>query len=150
MKRKNLVSIHMVATAVATVTILIFFTLSLATELHGDEELIKSVKTAILRALPILLFAMPALAISGNKLAGASRSVLVRQKQQRMKMTMINGIILASLAVFLYYRANYQTIDNVFLYAQVAELFFGLFNLILIGLNIKAGLKLSGRMGKMA
>ena len=61
---------------------------------------------------------------------------------------MVNGIILISLAVFLYYRANYISIDNTFLYAQITEFIFGLSNLTLIGLNIKSGLQLSGKLKK--
>lgn len=150
MKRKKLIKIHLAATTVATITIVMFFSVSLVAELHGDEELIISVKTGIFRFLPLLLFSMPALAISGNKLAAASDNVLVKQKKQRMKIVMVNGIVLVTLAVFLYYRANYQSVDQVFMYAQIAELCFGLFNLILMGMNIYSGLKLSGRMGQLA
>ena len=148
MKRKNLLTLHIIATLIAVITISTFFITSLRAEIIADETLIKSVKTGILYSLPILLIVMPSLAISGNKLAGQSKHPTILKKLKRMKFVMLNGIILISLAVFLYYRANYISIDNTFLFAQIAEFIFGLSNLTLIGLNIKSGLQLSGKLKK--
>ncbi|WP_420601593.1 hypothetical protein [Flagellimonas sp.] len=146
MKRKNLLVIHITATIIAVITISTFFIVSLRAELIADKTLIKAVKTGILYALPILVIAMPSLAISGNKLAGKSKHPIVLKKLKRMKLVMANGIILISLVIFLYYRANHISIDSTFLYAQIAEFVFGLSNLTLIGLNIKSGLQLSGKL----
>lgn len=146
MKRKTLVGIHLAATMVAVLTISTFFFSSLFAEIHGGEMWIRVVKKGIIYALPLLLFAMPAMAITGNNLAGNSKQSLIIMKQRRMKWIMLNGMLLTSLAVFLYYRSNFQTIDAAFFFAQVAELAFGMVNLILIGMNIKAGLRLSGRL----
>lgn len=148
MKRKTLVKIHIAATMIAALTIATFFISSLIAEIQGDEILIKAVKTGIFYSLPILFLAMPTLAISGNKLANHSRHPDVLQKQRRMKFIIINGMLLITLAVFLYYRANYHAIDNSFLIAQLAEFAFGFSNLVLISMNIKTGLKLSGRFNK--
>ncbi|MBT30934.1 MAG: hypothetical protein CMO01_14845 [Thalassobius sp.] len=150
MKRKNLVKIHLLATTIAVITILTFFTSSVFAELNGDETIFKTVKTSIFYALPLLLIAMPTLGISGNKLAGKSTNQEVLKKQKRMKLIVFNGIVLISLASFLYYQANFKAIDAVFLYAQLAEFAFGIGNLVLIGLNIKSGLVLSGRLKKQA
>ncbi|SNZ01176.1 hypothetical protein [Flagellimonas pacifica] len=146
MKRKNLLALHIAATIIGTITISTFFILSLRAELVADKMQIKAVKTGILYALPILVIAMPSLAISGKKLAGKSKHPIILKKLKRMKLVMINGIILISLVIFLYYRAIYKSIDNIFLYAQIAELIFGLSNLTLIGINIKSGLQLSGKL----
>jgi hypothetical protein len=69
-------------------------------------------------------------------------------KRKRMKFVFVNGMGLITLACFLYYRSHYQTIDSTFLVAQVAEFVLGLINLALIGLNIKSGFQLSGRIKK--
>ena len=148
MKRKTIVRVHLIATIIAATTIATFFTVSLIAEIRGDEFFIKSVKAFILYALPIMIVSMPALAITGNKLAGQSKNHLVNLKKNRMKFIMINGIVLVSLAIFLYYRSHFQRIDSVFLAFQIAEFIFGLTNLTLISLNARNGMQLSGRLSK--
>mgnify|MGYP003402904894 FL=1 len=146
MKRKTVVRIHLVATIIAVVTIATFFTISLIAEIRGDQVFIKAIKALILYALPLMIFAMPCLAITGNKLAGKSKNALVEIKKKRMKFVMLNGIILVSLAIFLYYRSHFQSIDGVFLTFQIAEFVFGLTNLSMIILNARNGMQLSGKL----
>jgi len=146
MKRKTIVTIHLIATIVAVLTISTFFTISMIAEIKGDNNFIRSVKAFILYALPIMILSMPALKITGEKLAGKSKNPLIIAKRRRMKFVMANGMILISLAVFLYYRSHYQEIDSIFLIAQIAEFIFGLFNLSLIFMNAKAGMQLSGKL----
>lgn len=145
MKRKTLVIIHITATIKAACTIALFFLSSLIAELMSDEEIIRTVKASIFYSLPVLFFSMPTLAISGRKLAGHSQHPDILKKMARMKLMVFNGIILIALASFLYYYSNYYAIDSTFLYAQIVELILGFTNLLLIGLNIQDGLKLSGR-----
>ena len=145
MKRRTLVKIHVIATVIAIMTIGSFFICSLVAEVNGDKTLIKNVKEVILFSLPLLLIAMPALRITGNVLAGKSQSPIILAKRKRMRFVLINGIALIALACFLYYRSHYKAIDNIFLAAQFAEFALGLTNLVLIGMNIKSGLRLSGR-----
>ncbi len=148
MKRKTLVKIHIVATVIATLTIATFFVSSLAAEINGNETFIREVKEAILYSLPAMLIAMPVLGITGKKLSGKSQNPIVLAKRQRMRFVFVNGLGLIALACFLYYRSQYQTIDSIFIVAQVAEFALGLTNLTLIGLNIKSGFQLSGRFKK--
>ncbi|MBS1776170.1 MAG: hypothetical protein JSS64_07800 [Bacteroidetes bacterium] len=148
MKRKSIVKTHLIATIVAALTILTFFSTSLFAEIKGDETLIKSVKAFILYALPIMVIAMPTLKLTGDKLVGKSKSPIILAKAKRMKFVMINGVCLVSLAIFLYYRSHYQTIDGVLLVAQIAEFAFGLANLTLIFINAKIGMQLSGKLKK--
>jgi uncharacterized membrane protein YuzA (DUF378 family) len=145
MKRKTIVKAHIIATAIAVLTIGCFFSFSLIAEITGNHEFIKQVKKGILYCLPILVLTMPMLGITGKKLAGNSKSPIVATKMKRMKFVAFNGIILVSLAIYLYFRATNNNIDNTFLSIQIIELLFGAINLTLIGLNIKAGRKLSGR-----
>lgn len=148
MKRSKLVTAHIIATVIATLTISSFFSFSLIAEIIGEDLFIKQVKTGILYCLPILVIAMPMLAISGKKLAGKSKNPIVAKKMKRMKFIALNGMILISLAIYLYYHAIYKTIDSTFLYVQIVELLIGAVNLGLIVMNINSGLKLSGRRKK--
>lgn len=148
MKRKIIVKAHFIATIVIGLTIVTFFSLSLIAEIKGDIQFIKSVKTFILYALPVMIIAMPMLKITGDILAGRSSNATVLTKKRRMKLMNINGVCLVSLAVFLYYRSHYHTIDLPFLVAQIAEFVFGLGNLTLIALNARSGLRLSGKRKK--
>lgn len=146
MKRKTIVKAHIAATIVAVFTIATFFTFSLIAEIRGNEDFIRKVKETILFSLPLMLFAMPILNITGNKLVGNSQNPIVLAKKKRMKLVLIIGIGLISLAIFLYYRSHYQRIDSVFFTAQIIEFVLGLTNLTLIGLNGKNGFQLSRRL----
>ena len=148
MKRKETVTLHVAATVLAVITISSFFSFSLIAELMGDKPFIRQVKTGILYCLPILLVVMPVLAVSGKKLAGNSKNPMVTNKMKRMKRIAFNGVLLVSLAIYLYYHAVYKTIDRTFLYIQIMELIIGALNLGLIGKNIHSGLQLSGRLRK--
>ena len=140
---------HIAATIIATITIGTFFLSSVVAEIAGNDTFIREVKERILFTLPVLLMAMPAIGITGNKLAGNSQSSLVKTKQRRMKFVFVNGVTLIILASFLYYHSRYKTIDTVFMVAQLVELALGLTNLVLISLNIKSGLQLSGRIRRI-
>lgn len=146
MKRKTIVKVHFIATVIAGLTIVTFFSLSLIAEIKGDIQFIKSVKAFILYALPVMVIAMPMLKITGDKLAGKSNNPIILAKKRRMKLMIVNGVGLISLAVFLYYRSHFHTIDHVFLVAQIAEFGFGLGNLTLIVLNARSDLQLSGKL----
>jgi hypothetical protein len=141
--------IHIAATIIAAITIGTFFLSSVVAEIDGNETFIREVKERILFTLPVLLMAMPAIGITGNKLAGNSQSPQVKTKQRRMKFVFVNGLTLIILASFLYYHSHYKTIDTVFMVAQLVELVLGLTNLVLISLNIKSGLQLSGRIRRI-
>lgn len=149
MERSTLIKIHIAASIIAVITIGSFFSFSLIAEIMGSDLFIKQVKTGILYGLPILIIAMPMLALSGKKLARNSKNLILAKKTKRMKLIAINGIILISLAVYLYYHATYRSIDIRFLIVQIAELSIGFINLLLITMNIRAGIKLSGRKRKV-
>jgi len=146
MNRKSLAKIHLAATMVAAITIVTFFTTSLTAELSGDFEIIKQVKFLILCVIPLLIVAMAVLNITGTKLAGETQNIQILAKKKRMKWMMVNGVGLISLAVFLFYQSHYRNMNSTFILAQIAEFILGLANLILISLNVKSGLKLSGKL----
>ncbi|WP_375587335.1 hypothetical protein [Flagellimonas aurea] len=130
------------ATGTALLTIATFFGFSFAAEIIGQVEFIKKVKTGIVRALPILVLAMPVLGITGKKLSGNSKDPVIVLKMRRMKIVAINGILLILLALYLYYSSLKGDIDIIFFSFQVLELCLGAINLWLIVLNIRSGLNL--------
>ncbi len=146
MKRKNLVRMHVIASIIGFITILCFSVSSLVAEINGDEQIIRSVKTAILFSLPVLCVAMPMLGISGDKLSGSSKNLVVLKKKFRMKIILINGLLLIALASLLYYRVHHYSIDRVFVALQTIESVLGLINLSLMVMNIRSGFILSGRI----
>jgi hypothetical protein len=140
--------IHLAATLVAVLTIVSFFFSSLLAELSGELTLIKSVKAGILYTLPLLLLAMFTLKTTGDWLAGRSTAPAVLAKKKRMKLAALNGGVLVSLAIFLYYHSHFHPIGPAFWVAQGAELLLGLVNLMLIALNTRSGFQLSGRLAR--
>lgn len=151
MTRNTVLRAHIIATAVALLTIGSFFTLSLVAELIGDPAFIRQVKTGILYGVPVLLIAMPTLGLTGKQLAGKSTHPLVQRKMRRMKFVALNGFLLIGLAVYLYFRVTHYPIDGTFLLVQLIELLLGAVNVALIVLNVRTGMQLSGRkVGKTA
>jgi len=150
MNKSVLLKGHVVATIIAFSTISSFFFSTLWAEVFGGASMILKVKTLIFYLLPVLIIAMPVLASTGFRLAAKSNSGLVSRKVKRMRIIGINGILLITMAVFLYLRALDFQFDSLFWSAQMLELGLGGTNLILIGLNIRDGLRLSGKLKRKA
>lgn len=146
MNKSVLLKGHVVATIIAFLTISTFFFSTLWAEVFGGASIILKVKTLIFYLLPVLIVAMPVLAFTGIRLAAKNSSELVSRKLKRMRKIGINGVLLISMAVFLYLRALNFHFDFLFWSMQVIELGLGGTNLVLIGLNIRDGLRLSGKI----
>lgn len=138
--------IHAAAGVVGFLTILTFWTATAASELFGSHETVAAVKQAILWGMLILVPSMAAAGGTGFKLLGSRTDALALAKKRRMMIIGPNGIVvlmpcafyLASLAAKGDFSATFYTV-------QVIELVAGLVNLTLMGLNIRDGLRLSGR-----
>ena len=64
---------------------------------------------------------------------------------------MLNGVcVLVPCALFLAWKARAGAFDAPFVAVQALELAAGFANLVLIGLNMRDGLRLSGRLGRGA
>jgi len=142
--------IHLLAGLLATLTIATFFSVSLFSELFGAEETIARVKALIV--MPGLLLLIPAVAatgISGVVLSKSRQGRLVAAKKKRMPFIAANGVlILVPCAIFLNRWAAAGTFDTTFYLVQGLEFLAGAANLALMGLNIRDGLKMSGRFRK--
>ena len=72
-------------------------------------------------------------------------------KFRRMKLVAANGIlVLVPSALLLAWKAGQGEFDMLFAAVQAVELAAGLTNLMLIGLNIRDGLRISGRLRRPA
>ncbi len=142
-------TIHAIAGITAFLLILTFFTSTVAVELAGNEEAIASVKQWIVYGLFALV---PAIAITGAMgavLAKNTISNLASAKKKRMPIIAANGIaILIPAAIYLDHLATAGDFGTAFYLAQTLELLAGATNLLLMALNIRDGLRLTGRFGK--
>ncbi|MDJ0939800.1 MAG: hypothetical protein QNJ00_08540 [Woeseiaceae bacterium] len=141
--------IHAIAGVIGFATIAVFWLSTAISELFGSPADVATVKTAILWGLIVLI---PALAITGGSgmALGRGRSgPLIQLKQKRMPFIALNGLlILVPSAVFLANRASAGVFDAWFYGIQGLELLAGIINLSLMGMNIRDGLKMSGRLRK--
>jgi hypothetical protein len=139
--------IHLSAALTATLTIATFLTATILVELLGSHEAIAQVKHLIV--IPGLFILIPALATTGAtgfSLSQSRTGKLVENKKKRMPFIAANGIlILLPAAIMLNLWAQAGIFDTKFYVVQAIELIAGPINLILMGLSIKDGLRLTGR-----
>lgn len=139
--------IHATAGAIAFLTILTFWTSTVFSELFTNPETISSIKTAILYGMAVLVPAMVIVGASGMAMGKHRKDSLTGSKKKRMPLIAANGLlILLPAAIYLQGKAADGTFDTWFYSIQVVELVAGAINLSLMGLNIRDGLRLSGRI----
>ncbi|MBL4659603.1 MAG: hypothetical protein JKY19_04550 [Alcanivoracaceae bacterium] len=139
--------IHRIAAIIATLCIATFFTSSIIVELFGSLNSIALVKSLIV--MPGLFILIPAIATTGAtgfSLAKNRKGRFVNAKKKRMPIIALNGLfLLLPAAIFLNQWAASGIFDNRFYLVQALELLVGAINLVLMGLNIRDGLKLSAK-----
>lgn len=139
--------IHASAGTVAMLCILSFWTSTAISELFLSEEAVVAVKQAILQGMWLLVPAMAIVGGSGISLAGGRAGRLVDAKKKRMPFIALNGLlVMVPAAFFLSHKATAGEFDAVFYAFQALELAVGLVQLTLMGLNLRDGLKLAGRL----
>lgn len=141
--------IHPVAGALALLTILTFWLSTALSELLGSEATVTAVKTAIPWGFLLLVPALAAAGGSGFALAGGRRGGLAGRKLRRMPVIAANGIlILIPAALFLASKARLGEFDGAFSAVQAIELMAGAANITLLALNMRDGLRMTGRLGR--
>lgn len=140
-------TIHFLAGFLATFTIVTFFLSTVVVEVFGSPAAVATVKSLIVApGLFILVPAIIAAGVSGFALSKSRRGRLIETKKKRMPFIAANGLlVLAPAAILLDRWASAGSFGATFYLVQGAELLAGSVNLILMGLNIRDGLKLSGR-----
>lgn len=142
--------IHRAAAIIATLCIAVFFSSTLMVELLGSQNSIVMVKSLIV--FPGLFILVPAIAITGGTgflSAKGRKGGLVDSKKKRMPFIGANGLlILLPSAIYLDRLAATGSFETTFYIVQGLELVAGAANLVLMSLNARDGLKLSGRLRK--
>ena len=142
--------VHVIAGTIATFTIAAFFTSTIFVELFGSRESITTVKRLI--AIPGLFILIPAIATAGAtgfRLSRSRKEQLAQNKKKRMRLIAVNGIfILAPSAIILHLWSVDGIFSGRFYILQSIELIAGATNLIMMGRNMRDGLRMSGGRSK--
>jgi hypothetical protein len=143
--------VHPVAGMIAILMIAAFWLSTALSEFFGSHATIVAVKTAIPWGFLLLVPAIAAAGGSGFFLANGRRTGLVGAKAKRMPFIAVNGIlILIPSALFLAHKASIGKFDTAFYAVQALQLLAGATNITLLGLNMRDGLKMKGRLGRRA
>lgn len=139
--------IHPVVGALAVVTIATFWLSTALAELFASPAVIAAVKTAIPCGFLLLVPALMATGGSGIFLAKGRQAGLAGVKLKRMRWIAANGVlVLIPSALFLASKARAGEFDSSFYAVQALELTAGAVNLALLGLNMRDGLRMKGRL----
>jgi hypothetical protein len=140
--------IHFAAGFLATAMIGLFFLSTAFVELFGTHASVAALKSLIV--MPGLFILVPAIAAtgaSGMALAKSRQGRLVEAKKKRMPFIAANGLlVLVPCAIFLDRWASAGSFDTSFYIVQAIELVAGPVNFSLMFLNIRDGLKMSGKL----
>ena len=140
-------TIHPIAGAIVFATIAAFWLSTLTAELFGSDAQIVAVKTAIPWGMLLLVPAMAAVGASGFKRANGRRGGALGAKARRMPIIAANGmLVLIPSALFLASNARAGDFDTAYYAVQAIELMAGAVNLALLGMSIRDGLRLTGRL----
>jgi hypothetical protein len=143
--------IHAIAGTAAILIIASFWTSTLVSEVFLNHTAVTEVKHGILYTLFLLV---PLMAVTGGsgfslgkmKKGTSSWDLVLDRKKKRMGIIAGNGLLLMiPLAIFLNGKAASGDFDNLFYAVQAVELVVGAIQIILLGLNFRDGLKLSGK-----
>ena len=139
--------IHPVAGTLALLTIATFWLSTVLAELFASQAAVTAVKTAIPWGFLLLVPALAATGGSGFVLAKGRRGGVLGAKIKRMPLIAANGlVVLIPAALFLAFKARAAEFDTVFYAVQALELVAGAANITLRGLNLRDGLRMTGRL----
>lgn len=139
---------HLIAGILATLCIATFFLSTILTELFGSHAAVAQLKSLIVTpGLWIMVPLMAAVGGSGMFLAKSRKGRLVDAKKKRMPFIAANGLlVLVPCAIVLNRWAAAGSFDTAFYVVQAIELIAGATNLTLMGLNMRDGLRMAGRL----
>ena len=136
-------SIHPIAGIVALVTVVIFWLSTIFVGLFASRASSVALKIALPWGFLLLIPALLIAGGSGFALSRGYRKRIIESKIKRMPWIAANGIlILVPAALFLAYKARSNEFDAIFYVIQALELLAGAVNIVLLGLNMRDGMKL--------
>ena len=143
--------VHPIAGTIGFLTILMFWSSTVLSELFGTHETIADIKFMILTGMLILIPAMIIVGASGMSMGRRRKDAPARAKKKRMPYIAANGlIVLLPAAFFLEAKASAGVFDTIFYVVQVLELIAGAANLTLMGLSIRDGRAMGKRKRRAA
>lgn len=138
---------HALAGGLALLTVLAFWTSTILSELSGDLGLIARVKAGVLMGMVVLVPCLMATGGSGFHLAKSWRGPVVEAKKRRMMAAALNGVVvLVPSALLLAFWSAQGRLDAWFSFVQALELVAGAVNIVLLGLNLRDGLRMRKRL----
>jgi hypothetical protein len=144
-------TIHPVAGGLALITIATFWLSTIFAELFASQATVIAVKTSIPWGFLLLIPALAATGASGFAMAKNRKAKLIDSKMKRMPLIAANGIlVLIPSALFLASKAKAVEFDTIFYAIQVLELVAGGTNIWLLSLNMRDGLKMTGRLRRQS
>ena len=139
---------HLIAGILAPLCIDTFIVSTLLLELYGSHSAVAQLKAMIVT--PGLWIMIPAIAAAGGSgmfLGKSRKGRLVGAKKMRMPFIAANGLlVLVPCAIVLNRWAAAGTFDTTFYVVQTIELIAGATNFVLMGLNVRDGLRMAGRL----
>lgn len=136
--------IHILAATLALITISTFWLSTVIAELFLPHTAVIALKTSLPWGFLVLIPAMAAAGITGNRLARGRKGGLIGTKQKRMLLIAGNGLlVLVPSALFLAWRAGQDNFGTAFYTMQALELAAGAANITLLGLNMRDGRRLT-------
>lgn len=142
---------HATAGGLALLTVLTFWVSTVSVEVVGSPESIVTVKRMIPWGLLLLVPALAAGGITGLRLTRNARGPLVRRKVARTRIAAAVGVlVLVPCVLYLGRTASPDGMDAAFYTVQAVELVAGALNVTLLSLNIRDGLRLTGRLRRKA
>lgn len=139
--------LHAIAGVLGFLCVATFLATTVSSELFGSLETIATVKNAIFAGMLVLIPALLGAGATGMSLLGTRTDSLALEKQKRGPRAFMTSLfVLLPCAYFLSGRASAGTVDSWFYGVQAVELIAGTFCLYMIGLNIRDGLALAGRI----
>jgi len=139
---------HLVAGILAPLCIALIFLSTIAVELFGSHKAVAQLKSLIV--MPGLWILIPAIAAAGGSgifMGRTRKGRLVDAKKKRMPFIAANGLlVLVPCAIVLDRWAAAGSFDSAFYAVQAVELVAGATNLRLMGLNVRDGLRMAGRL----
>ena len=143
--------VHAIAGGIGFVMILSFWTSTAFSELFASHETIADVKALILKGMFILIPSMVIVGASGMAMGRRRKDPPARAKKKRMPVIAMNGLlILLPAAWFLAGKAAADEFDSTYYAVQVIELIAGAANLTMMGLNMRDGFRMTGRLRRSA
>ena len=140
--------VHPIAGGLALMTMLAFWTSTVAVELAGSRDDIVAVKHAIMWGLLVLVPALAATGGTGFVRAGRSKNARILAKKRRMQVVAPIGIlVLVPCVLYLGTTAGASGLGTYFQEVQAVELVAGAVNITLMSLNVRDGLRLTRRIG---